>query len=828
MSEWLKTLLGVEDKEIPRDAVTSFEFANLPHGSAGLLLLLLAVALVAGVFWVYRREGSAASGVKLSLAALRGLVLAAAFVLVLEPILAVDQVQHIDKGVVVLLDESLSMAVKDPYRKEADRLALSDRFRVEPRELARYELVNEALASSGLIARLARQNQVHVFRFNEGAVPHAVVARSDGTTPTPPIPPLELGNGPEAEQRRKRAARGTNLAGAIRQAVEQVGSERIAAIVVVSDGRVTLGPPPEDVAIFLKNKALRLHTVAVGESIAPGNLRALALAGPDQIFLKDPAVLDARVSARNYGVTSVVLERRYPDDGEEWSEIESKDVSFIDDDKPVDLKFRDHPPRVGTVEYRIRIPIEPDESNKEDNTKTFVTRVIEEKAMVLLVSGAPAYEYYAIKNVLLRDRTITVACYLQSADPEFPQDGNDISLTELPASEKDLFKYDVVLLHDPNGDLFPPDWPALLKRFVSEHRGGLGFIAGNKHTLSLLRSGVAENDLTALLPVVLDLDRADMPGIGIGYGAYFSTPWRMEPEPEAFTHPVTRFHADARAAKDLIWDRLPPFYWFFPVLRAKPGATVLARHDDPRETVAGYGRRPTLAVHRYGAGNVLFLAADETHRWRSVAEPIFDRFWVQTVRFLLEGRHAGAKRRFRIFTDRELLDLGDAVQLSAEVFDENYSPLAAERVTVRLSGPNGLAEEVTLLAVEGKQGHFSGTYAPPEVGDYELRAADEAFRPKEGADTPAATFRVTLPDREMGDTRADRTLLKDLADRTGGLAVPLEDIQRVGDPKLIPPLSEKVVTQGRPVPLWDTWTTIVVMLSLLCAEWILRKVFRMV
>ena len=34
--------------------------------------------------------------------------------------------------------------------------------------------------------------------------------------------------------------------------------------------------------------------------------------------------------------------------------------------------------------------------------------------------------------------------------------------------------------------------------------------------------------------------------------------------------------------------------------------------------------------------------------------------------------------------------------------------------------------------------------------------------------------------------------------------------------------------QGRPVPLWDTMTTVILILILLCAEWILRKRFRMV
>ena len=84
------------------------------------------------------------------------------------------------------------------------------------------------------------------------------------------------------------------------------------------------------------------------------------------------------------------------------------------------------------------------------------------------------------------------------------------------------------------------------------------------------------------------------------------------------------------------------------------------------------------------------------------------------------------------------------------------------------------------------------------------------------------------PDREMGDVRADAALLKDIAARTRGRTFGLHQLRELGSEKLIPPASERVVTSGRPVPLWDTWTTITLVLLLLCAEWILRKRFRMV
>jgi len=835
MSDWLKSLLGVEVDDIPEGAVTRFEFANLPSGATGLLALLIVLALVVGVFWIYKREGSASRGVKYGLATLRALMLLAAITVVLEPILAVDRIEEVDKSTVLLIDDSLSLSTKDRYTDPGRRAAIANIAQIDdPSRLPRFELVNKALANSGLAGLLAKQNEVKAFTFSDGIAPLAVIPRSSDSEGgaggiLPDIDPISPDN--------KRAAHGTDLAGAIRQVVEEVGSDRIAAIVLVSDGRSNLGPPAADIALFLNNKDLKLHTVVVGEANDPRNLRAVGLAGPDRVFKNDPVSLEAQVSAQGYASAEAVVERRYTDGSDNWETVKSEMAQF-EGSKPYTIRIVDRPPRVGNIEYRLRLDKLPDESTHQDNRKSFFVRVIEEKVNVLFIAGAPAHEYYAIKNTLLRDTTITLACFLQSADPEFPQDGNDISLEKIPSAEKELFAFDVVLMHDPNGALLPPDFPKLLKKFVADHRGGLGFICGNKYTLALLRDNrdEKESDLTGILPVILDLDRADMPGSGIGYGGYFTSPWRMIPEAAALTHPCTRFGSDPRRVRELVWDRLPPFYWFFPVYKAKPGATVLAVHGDPGEVVEPYGPRPIIAVQRYGGGNVLFSAADETHRWRDVAEPIFDRFWVQTVRYLLEGRHSGQRRRFRIYLDREVAGLGDAVQITAQVFTENYAPLEAGSVEVRIRHLSADVEEkkedlvLELAAIPGKDGHFSGTFAPPALGDYELRPVGDQYKSKEpnAPDTPSAAFNVVLPDREMGNVKADHTLLRNLAGRTRAMYTELPGVAKLGDPKLIPPASERIVTQGRPVPLWDTWTTIVVILSLLCAEWILRKKFRMV
>ena len=171
MSEWLQNLLGVRPEDIPEGAVTSFEFAHLPRGSAALLLSLFVVALIAGVIWVYRREGSASPRTKIILATLRCLVLVGAIVLLLEPVLAIDQVETVDKSTIVLIDESLSMSTRDRYTDPIKRARISNAFGgVEPHRETRITLAGKALLFSELLTSLARQNSVEVFRFSDGAL----------------------------------------------------------------------------------------------------------------------------------------------------------------------------------------------------------------------------------------------------------------------------------------------------------------------------------------------------------------------------------------------------------------------------------------------------------------------------------------------------------------------------------------------------------------------------------------------------------------------------------------------------------------------------------
>jgi len=74
---------------------------------------------------------------------------------------------------------------------------------------------------------------------------------------------------------------------------------------------------------------------------------------------------------------------------------------------------------------------------------------------------------------------------------------------------------------------------------------------------------------------------------------------------------------DTDEASANIWQNLPGFQWYAPVLRAKAGTEILATH---RTETNGFGRVPLIVTKTYGAGKILFMGTDGA--WRTYG--VFD------------------------------------------------------------------------------------------------------------------------------------------------------------------------------------------------------------
>ena len=822
MTSFLSKLLGLDPNALAgaRWSDLSIRWVGLPTAAEGGWQSLATLALVAFLLWhavrEYRREGAViAPGMRRLLTALRLGALGVAVAILFQPTLVIDRSEHLKSTAWLLVDDSLSMGVEEKVEGGKQKAE------------SRLELVKSRIADSGLrnekrslMEELAKSHQVRVAAFSDGW--------------------RELATNDLATLKPQGAA--TSLANGLRQTIENSRGQPVAAVVLISDGQATDGETMA-AAQFAAQRGVPVFTVGAGDPKAPRNVEVVSLTANPVLFKDDEAVFTVRVLARELAGTPVKVTLREEDRGALSVErpgvtetnasrtaptagrvIAEQTIKLPPNDRPFDVTLRAQPQQLGTFTYTASIAPQPDELIDRDNSASFVARVIAQKPRVLFIAGNAGKEYRYLKNHLTRDKTVSVSCWLQSADAAFNQEG-DAPLTTLPKTEQELFGYDVVLMLDPDPREFDAAWAKLLTRFVGDHGGGLAFIASNKFTTDFLMARELQS-VADLLPVQIEREQLSV-AEALSRVSQQDWPWLVTAA--GFENPVFQLDPDPERNRR-IWAAMPGFYWAQPVRALKPGATALAVHSDPRRQTR-QGPQPVVATQFYGPGRVLFVASDSTWRWRFGGARAFEQFWSQAVRYLTQGRLLGGLKRLVMTTDHDEYSLGQRITVRAKLLDENYKQVTMEKFEVRV-GTLGIergeagrstpgvqrSTNLRLDPVAGAAGEFEGSLVADQLGLCEITASPPGGTARDAVALKAV--RVTLPRLEFKDTRMNEPLLRQIAAVTGGEFLTLD---RIGELPRLLPKREQLLVNEQTQDIWDTPLALCAFCGLLFTEWAIRK-----
>jgi hypothetical protein len=838
---------------IPRDVEEfALEFAALPQGWHAVGGVALVATLLFVVAVLYRSEGRRGTPrwAKWTAAVLRCLVIVALAVLWLEPIRARYLRRWIDSYTIVLVDDSSSMDIADTYRDAgtAERvrrlLGTRENEPVRRRTLVEHELNREDRA---LLRGLTERNRVRLYTFadeptlrstilrstekfapsaNPAATrpgPDAVRAARDGSTPAPTA--TQTGSGGAQPSGAAQSLDGvdlmfraqgsaTNIERALRRSVEALGSSPIAAVVLLSDGGINQGESADQIGRYAKERGLPVHVVGVGDPSPVRNVHVAEVLAPEYVLVRDPFVITVRLSASGPVEGTIPIELREQDAaGGEGTVVERRDVVVPPDGAIEPIVFQRAAPRPGRYTYTIVVPVQPWESVADDNVRQVVVHVVESRHRVLLVAGGPSWDYRFVSRLLERDKAFDVSCWLQSADVTAVRDGDTV-IDHLPATPEELLAYDAVVLLDPDPSEFSESWCRLVDRLVTEYGGGLLFASARAYTPVFMRSNEC-HPIIEVLPVATDPSAE----VVLNQVGHYQTRASLIDLPEgAWSNPVVQM-GDDPAATRRVWSRIGEVYWHYPVLRAKPAATVLLRHGDPRMQNA-YGAHVLAAVHYAGAGRAAFLAFDGSWRWRKHGEVYFDRFWIQMMRYLVEGRKLGGTRRTTLVVEGATFHVGMPIHLSARLLDVRYQPRTEPRITAEYT-VEGERFTVPLAGVGDSPGWYEGSIVPDRVGGYQVRLRGDE-ETTGGSEEAVRELYVTRPNIEVIRPRMDRDALVRIATGSnGGRYFEIDEATTL--PEVIPDVHEETVVRSRPILLWDNARTLGLLVVLLAAEWIVRK-----
>jgi hypothetical protein len=587
---------------------------------------------------------------------------------------------------------------------------------------------------------------------------------------------------------------GTNLHDPLADAPEKF--KNLSGIVLASDGDWNEGSPPVSAAAQLRLKNIPVLAVPVGSAARLPDLAVLSLDAPTfgvvGKSVRIPFTIESSLP-REYA-TTVSLRTSNGDEV-------TKDLQIAPMGRTTDwIVWK--PKETGDFTVTLDVPVHHDETLTDNNHLSAPLSIREEKLRVLLVESYPRWEYRYLRNALSRDPGINLSCLLFHPGLSKPGGGNKDYIKEFPKGLDELSQFDVVFLGDvgqEEGQLTAEQchW---LKGLVEYQASGLVFMPGAQgHENSLLST-----DLADMYPVALD---DSQPG---GWGARLPSHFELT---ESGRRSLLTKLADSQDENSEVWEDLPGFQWYAPVVRAKAGTDVLAVHKDATNE---FGRLPLLVTRSYGVGKVLFMGTDGAWRWRKGVEDKYHyRFWGQVVRWMAYQRNMAKGETMRMYYSPDQPQLHQTITLNANVMESSGEPLTKGDVSARVVAPSGKTETVHLSPQGDEWGAFAGRFTTDELGKHEVTLSC-----KQTGATLETSFFVQGAAVEPIGHPARLDIMEEIARVTRGKVIPDHNTDQIVQTLAALPEPEPDI---RRVQLWSNPLVMVAFVTLLGVFWVARK-----
>lgn len=729
------------------------------------LAILLVTFAGAAAFGQYRKPlASLTTAQKATLVVLRALTLLALVLFLFRPIAILPPLGPHDAVVPILVDVSRSMRIEDANGQS--RIARAT-----------------ALLKTTLLPSLQAHFVTELYGVGEGLVPASL-------------------------DRLSADARRTNLTAALTAVRDRYRGQRVAGIVLLSDGGETGGGDPRDIAKLQDSPPV--FPIGVGSSLRDREVLNM-VAGDPRL---GQASVDLHVTAVSTGLGRQPFQLRLSANGKP---LDTRRLVPPADGSPIEAVFTVSPDPLNPTVYTAEIPGDEMESVLENNTRSVLVNPAGRRRRILVLEGAPGFEHSFMTRAWASDPNLEVDVVTRKGRNGDGQDtffvqaagGRSMALTSgFPAKREQLYVYDGLVIANFEGEFFSRAQLAMAADFVSERGGGLLVMGGR----SFAERGLSGSPLEEVLPVELNDRRGGVVRTSMQDTA-LADHNKVTLTAAGEAHPIMRLGSIDATRKG--WAALPALAASAPVGGPRPGATVLAVTTAPGGAVY-----PVVAVQRYGQGRSMIFAGEASWRWKMLVpstDRTYDTFWRQAARWL------GADAPDPVMIDiPDAPEPGDALSVEILARDASFDPVGDAVIDATVTPPGG---EATRLAVKpvprgtpGAAGRFAAAIASDRPGLYRIRA--EAKRGGVSLGSADRWMYVGGADREFSEPHLNEPLLRRMARASGGRYARAEEASRVATW-----LREAATQPAAPEQrdLWQEPWAFALVVGLLSAEWILRR-----
>ncbi len=598
-------------------------------------------------------------------------------------------------------------------------------------------------------------------------------------------------------------ARQSDLTGALEDVAERYRQERLAGVVLLSDGGDTSHRPLDAGRL----PSAPVFAVGVGSAAPPRDREILNVTAGEPLLPE--AAIDLSVSAVSHGFGTEPIELRVTANGRP---VAVRHVTPSADGAPIHEVFTVSPsPETATV-YAVEVPVASGEVAPENNTRSVLVPPQTARRRILIVEGAPGFEHSFLKRALAGDPGLDVDSVVRKGQDDSGRDTFVVQAGEqraaalaggYPTTREALFQYDTVVFGNIEAEFFTRDQLSMTAAFVAERGGGLLVLGGR----SFERQGLTGTPIEEVLPVDLTDRRSAVARVAGGEGQDVNVPSLTA---DGARHPATRLAATVEDTRRT-WEALPPLASVIFVGGPRPGAQVLAVAAGP-----GSDSQALIAVQRYGQGRAMVFAGEASWRWRMMrpaSDRTYETIWRQMVRWLAVSAPGPVS-----LTPMAVSLSGTTQAVSVIVRDAAFAAVTDAEVTLTMTGPDGVERSLSPGLAAATDGRYAAQAVFDQPGVYRIDA--EARRGTARLGQASRSVLAGGADVEMADPRLNEPVLQRLAAATGGRYLSAAEVGEL--PALLRAAQpEERVTETR--DLWHNAWTFVGIIGILMAEWMVRR-----
>ena len=690
-------------------ALPWWQFALLPLG------ILPFAFVVLGYFSV---RGSTRVRDRIVIALLRSLAISLVLFSLSRPLLEVTSKMPQPNVVGILLDNSISMQVRDFGGASRS-------------ELIRQQFDAE---TGNLLHSLQQKFETRLFKFGES------------TQPLTDVKALDYSDGD------------SNLGRALEIVQETLRGEPLAGLVVISDGAFQPSGNLDNLLLSLRAAQIPVYAIGVGQTQYQYDIEVSGVKLPRQVLKGSQVIADIAITQQGYDGQTVDLVV------EDDSRILQKQPLLLEPGRQ-SVKIALATEDAGARLLKFYLANKASEQITANNSQQEMLSVNDAKMRILYFEGEPRFELKFLRRSIADDKNLAVTGLIRTANAKYYRVGIE-SQQELrngfPNTRAELFSYDGLILGSVEISLLSREQQQMIVEFVSERGGGL-LMLGGRHAFA--EGGYRDSPLQAISPVVM-ADQAQ---------PEFSREIKVQPTAAAWVHPALLL-ADSNEKSMARWQTLPALTIVNPIQQVKPGATLLLT-SSPGASEDPY---VAMAFQRYGRGKVVAFPVRNSWVWQmhhdiELEDQTHEILWRQLLRWMVED----VPPRLGLILSTHKIHSGGTIRLRSELLELDVNTGDPPQLRAVLTTPTGLEQVRRLSAHPSLSGVYEAEIAPADPGNYllhvEFEAQDKLISSAE------SRFMVTHEGGEHYRSEMNEKLLRKIATATEGSFFSPDEADKLAD-----------------------------------------------